>query len=127
MNVHSLLNVILLLYLLSFPIVLEVNKRKLKGKNKKFNQMIKMGRKIHPFVGVALILSGALHGYLKMGGQFVFHTGSLLLMGLMLNGILGFIYKKKKKMVLALCHRIVGFLIIGLFLLHYLKPWYFSF
>ena len=127
MNLHSLLNVILLLYLISFPIILEINKRMLKGKNKKFNRIIKMGRRVHPIVGIVLILSGALHGYLKMGGQFVFHTGSLLLMGLMLNGVLGFIYKKKKKKIFALFHRLLGFTIIGLFLLHYFKPWFFSF
>lgn len=125
MNLHSLLNVLLLLYLVSFPIALEVNKKVLKGKNKKYNQAMKMGRKVHPVVGIVLVLSGALHGYLKLGGQFMFHTGSLLLIALALNGVLGFVYKKKRMKKLAMLHRTLGFIIIGLFLLHYFNPWFF--
>ena len=125
MNLHSLINVVLLIYLVSFPVIIEVNKRVLKGKNKSFNQALKLGRKIHPIAGIVLIVSGALHGYWKMGGQFVFHTGSLLLLALLLNGILGFLYRKKRIKRLAMMHRIAGFIIVGLFLLHYINPWLF--
>lgn len=125
MNLHSLLNVTLLVVLLSFPVVLEINKRYVKGKNKRFNDLIKNGRKLHPIVGGALILSGALHGYLKLGGKLMFHTGSLLLMLLLANGVVGFIYKKKHIKNLAWMHRIIGIFILLAFLIHYLKPWLF--
>lgn len=125
MNIHSLFNVLLLLYLVSFPILIEVNKKFLKGKNKNFNKGLKLGRKIHPYTGIVLILSGALHGYLKMGGRLMFHTGTLLLSVLVLTGIIGFIYKKKRVRNLALTHRTLGIIIVLLFLLHYFKPWYF--
>lgn len=127
MTVHSLFNVLLLLYLVSFPVLLYINKNVLKGKNKNLNKALKMGRKIHPYVGITLVISGFIHGYLKLGGQFIFHTGSLLLAALALNGVLGFLYKRKKKKNLALYHRIVGFTIVGLFLLHYTSPWFFGF
>ena len=125
MNLHSLINIILLFYLASFPLLLYINKHHLKGRNKNFNKAMKTGRKIHPYVGIILVLSGFLHGYLKMGGRLVFHTGSLLLVALMINGLLGFYYKKTKNRRVALIHRYVGIMIIGLFLLHYFNPWFF--
>ena len=123
MTVHSFFNIMLLLYLVSFPILLEVNKRHFKGKNKSFNLVTRRGRKIHPYVGILLIISGAIHGYLKLGGELTLHTGSILLMLLILNGILGFLFKKTRKRELALLHRSVGGVIVIAFFIHYLKPW----
>lgn len=126
MNIHSLFNVVLLLYLVSFPILIEMNKRVLKGKNKDFNKALKSGRKIHPYTGIILIISAAIHGYLKLGGKLMFHTGSLLLLMLVVTGIVGFIYKKKRIKRFALTHRTIGIIIVLLFLLHYFNPWFFS-
>ncbi len=123
MNIHSLFNVILLAYLVFFPIALEVNKRYLKGKNPNFNKGLKIGRKIHPFAGLTLIVSGALHGYLKLGGQLQLHTGSLVILALVTAGIIGFLYKKTKNRPLAMAHRLVGVLVVLLFALHYFFPW----
>ena len=117
-------NAFLLFLLLSFPIAIEVNKRWLKGKNKNYNEFLKKGRKMHPYVGGLLIMTGLIHGYLKLG-RFDFHTGSLLLMVLAFNGFLGILYKRTKKRSLAKVHRYMGILIVVLFLLHYLRPWYF--
>ena len=127
MNIHSLFNVLLLLYLVSFSVLLYVNKSVLKGKNKNLTKALKIGRKIHPFVGITLVVSGFIHGYLKLGGQLMLHTGLLLLTALAINGVLGFMYKKKKKKDLSKMHRIIGFVIVGLFLLHYTNPWFFGF
>lgn len=126
MNLHSLLNVILLIYLASFPLLIYINKKVLKGKNKNFNKSLKLGRKIHPYAGIILIISGGLHGYLKMGGQFVLHTGSLLLFSLIINGILGFMYRKTHNRKLANIHRYFGIVVISLFILHYANPWFLS-
>lgn len=123
MTVHSFFNIILLLYLLSFPVLLEINKRHFKGKNKSFNVVTRRGRAIHPYVGALLIISGAIHGYGKLDGELTLHTGSILLMLLILNGILGFIFKKTRKRNLALLHRSVGVAIVIAFFVHYLKPW----
>lgn len=127
MPIQSLINVLLLTYLASFPLLLYLNKEVVKGKNKNLNKALKTGRKIHPYVGIVLVISGLIHGYTKLGGQFMFHTGSLLLMALMANGFLGFYYKKKHNRKIATVHRALGFLIIALFLLHYLKPWFFGY
>jgi hypothetical protein len=124
MTVHSFINILLLLYLISFPIMLQVNIRKLRGKNKSLNKALKYGRKIHPYVGIALILSGALHGFNKMGSIFITHTGSLLLLGLLLTGMVGFIFRSKRDRFLAKVHVGMGIVILGLFLLHYLNPWF---
>lgn len=123
MTVHSLLNILLLVFLLVFPVLIEANKRHYKGKSKALNQSILKMRKVHPFVGSALVLSGALHGYLKLGGQLRFHTGSVVLLVLILTGIMGFAYKKTKKRAMALVHRSLGILVVLALLWHYFWPW----
>ena len=126
MNIHSMLNVLLLAYLLSFPVLLEVNKRILKGKNPNMNRALKTGRRIHPWTGALLVVSGGLHGFLKLGGEFAFHTGSLLLIVLALNGVLGFAYRRTRKRLLANWHRGIGALAAIAFIVHYTVPWLFS-
>jgi hypothetical protein len=125
MKYLSWFNVILLVYLLSFPLALELNKRVFRGKKKKFNKALKMGRKYHPYAGITLIVSGLIHGLDKLGGTLRFHTGSLLLIILIINGFIGFMYKKKRNKKLATVHRIVGVVIAAAFLLHYINPWFF--
>ncbi len=120
------INVLLLFSLLTFPALLWLNKHILKGKNKAMNAFIKKGRRIHPYIGITVIVLGALHGYSMLGGQFMFHTGSLLLLLFIANGILGFAYKKKKDRKLSKLHQAFGLLILLTFALHYLNPWFFS-
>jgi hypothetical protein len=120
------INVFLLFYLMTFPILLQVNTQYLKGKNKKLNKILKTGRKIHPVAGVLLICLGAFHGFQMLGGQFIFHTGSLLLIAVIINGLLGFLYKKLHNRKFARAHRLIGFVIYTLFLLHYFNPWLLS-
>lgn len=126
MNILSVINILLLIDLLLYPMLLSYNKKYARGKNKKLNQFIKFGRKIHPYIGLLLIITGSIHGFLKLGGQFIFHTGSLLLILLILNGLLGLIYKRSRKRSLAKLHRFIGLLILFAFALHYLRPWLFS-
>ncbi|MDW7661121.1 MAG: hypothetical protein SCL54_06755 [Bacillota bacterium] len=126
MKYLSWFNVILLIYLLSFPLALELNKRVFRGKKKKFNKALKMGRKFHPYVGITLVVTGLIHGYNKLGGTLSFHTGSLLLLILIINGFIGFMYKKKRNKKLATTHRIVGIAVAAAFLLHYINPWFFQ-
>jgi hypothetical protein len=121
----GLVNATLLLLLASFPVLIHINKTHLKGKNKKFNQLLKMLRKVHPIGGIILVLSGIVHGYLKLG-KFAFHTGSLIIIALLLGGIVGFMYKKTKKRQYALLHRVIGITSILALALHYLNPWLFS-
>jgi len=119
-------NIFLLVYLALFPLIIEINKRILKGKNKNFNKSLKYGRKIHPFAGLVLIVTGIIHGYLMLGINLIFHTGVLLILLLILNAIIGFVFKRTRNRKFALAHRLIGVLIIASFLLHYLNPWFFS-
>ena len=119
-------NVVLIVYLALFPIIIEINKRGFKGKNKNFNKMLKYGRKIHPVAGILLIFSGVIHGYIMLGGSLIFHTGMLLVFLLCVNAVTGFVFRKKRNRGLALFHRITGVLIVLSFLLHFFNPWYFS-
>lgn len=126
MKYLSWFNVILLFFLLSFPLALELNKRIFRGKKKKFNKILKNGRRIHPYAGLLLIVTGLIHGYIKLDGTLKFHTGSLLLIILIINGFIGFYYKKKHNKRLATTHRIVGMAVAAAFLLHYISPWFFQ-
>lgn len=125
MNLHSLFNVILLFGLVFFQIIWFWTLKISKGRNKKLTRVLKTMRPFHPYIGLTLIISGAIHGYLKLGGQLSFHTGSLLLIFLMANGLIGFMYKRTKKRPLASLHRLVGVGVLVSFFIHYFKPWLF--
>ena len=120
------LNVLLLTLLLLFPIFLEINKKYLKGKNKNYNKMLKYARKAHPYIGITVIAIGAFHGYIMLGGKLILHTGSILLLMLVINGAVGFYYKKSRNKAGRKAHIIIGLLIVLAFALHYLNPWLLS-
>lgn len=119
-------NVFLLVILMTFPVLLKINKHYFKGKIKPFNRFLKIGRKVHPYVGIFVILIGAFHGYSMMGTLLTLHTGSVLLFLLIMNAFIGFAYKKTKKRLLSKLHQSLGGIILISFLLHYVKPWFFS-
>jgi len=123
MSPLAIVNVVILIGLVSFPALIELNKRVLKGKNRTMNKIIMNGRKVHPVMGLVLIVSGMVHGYLKLDGVLQLHTGHLLVLALIGNAVLGFVFKKKRKRALALAHRLVGVLIVLAFFVHYLNPW----
>ena len=98
----------------------------LKGKNKNYNKMLKYARKAHPYIGITVIAIGAFHGYIMLGGRLILHTGSILLLMLVINGGVGFYYKKSRNKAARKAHIIIGPLIVLAFALHYLNPWLLS-
>lgn len=123
MTLHSAFNLLLLALIVAFPILLEANKRHFRGKKPALNSLLKQWRRVHPWIGVLLVVSGALHGYNKLGGKLQFHTGSTVLLALILTGVLGFSFKKIKRRPWSHAHRISGILVLLLLLWHYLFPW----
>ena len=69
---------------------------------------------------------GALHGYIMLGGRVNRHTGSILLLMLVINGGVGFYYKKSRNKAARKANIIIGLLIVLAFALHYLNPWLLS-
>jgi len=64
---------------------------------------------------------GFIHGYLALG-TIKLHTGLILWMGI-LFAFLGFLFKNKVGKKWIVYNRIFGFILIGLFFLHYFFPW----
>lgn len=119
-------NVLLLMVIFLFTIAVQMNRWFFKGRYKIFNQIIKKSRLIHPFLGLVIIVIGFWHGYQMLGGQFLLHTGNVLLFSLLITAGFGFFYKHKKKKLLRKIHLMSGSISLILFLLHYFNPWLLS-
>lgn len=119
-SVLGWINVILLLFMASmFPI------KSVLKKKKSMVSLYRFFRKLHPIIGVSIVLIGMIHGYLALGGVRL-HSGSILLLSIALSG--GIIYSKGKinymKHNWRRIHRTLGFVIIALLILHLAFPNY---
>lgn len=116
-----LLVMILIQFILNFS-----NRKFIKTDNKTFKKVQKIFKTIHKPLGIALAISGPIHGYLALGG-FRLHTGSLLYLSLSITAILGGSFYKLKKRVFFLWHKRFAALTVLLLLVHLLFPdalWY---
>lgn len=78
--------------------------------------LAKMIRRLHPIFGGILAISGIAHGYLAWGWNFR-HTGYLLYLFVLLQGILGIGLLRRKKHLKNL-HRLVSLITLVLLGLH---------
>lgn len=86
--------------------------------SKKF---LSYGSKIHRFTGVALLFSGAIHGYLALG-SIALHTGFLLWLGILTLFTFYLLRKLLKRKWLTM-HRWTDFAVIAMFFVHFFFPW----
>ncbi|SMP40457.1 hypothetical protein [Anoxynatronum buryatiense] len=99
-------------------------KQKMKS-NKKLIPIYRVVRVAHPVVGVVMILIGLLHGAMVLG-QLRLHSGSLVLMTLILMALVALagnklaVFRKTWRPI----HRILGLLLVVLLLAHLLFPWW---
>ncbi|MDN5351774.1 MAG: hypothetical protein PWQ12_693 [Clostridiales bacterium] len=90
---------VLLLAAMTAPYWLRwINKRTFQFKGGLYGKTIQYLRKIHKPLGFAILIIGLIHGYLALGG-FRLHTGSVLLVTLVLVALFGllFHFRKDKK------------------------------
>lgn len=117
-KVLAWVSVVLLFYNFSlFPL------RRLLKNVKSARKYLSYGSKIHRFTGVALLMTGIIHGYLALG-TIRFHTGLLLWSGVVLLFAYYLLRKFLKKRWLIL-HRYTDFIVLGLFFIHFFFPWLF--
>lgn len=97
-----------------------------KLKNGKLTFLIRFLKKYHKITGLFLVISGFIHGFLALGYNFYFHTGSLLwwmIILMFLFYLLGKLKFLKRKWIYF--HRNLGVLLVAFLLIHLLNPWLF--
>lgn len=111
-----ILGIIITPYLLKF-----LNKNFFKTRNKNYFTLVKVFRKLHKPLGLALMFFGIIHGYMALGG-FRLHTGSIFFISILITGALGGAFYKTKKKEFFKWHKGMAFLSVVLFLLHLFAP-----
>ena len=104
------------------PYVLRmINKWAFKNECKGLTKAVKLLRTVHKPLGIVLVIVAAVHGY-GMLGKFRLHTGSLTLMSIIVTGLLGTIFWKKKDKRALQGHRVMALVSVLLLLLHLFWP-----
>lgn len=104
------------------PYVLRmVNKWAFKNECKGLSKAVKILRQIHKPLGIALVVVAAVHGY-GMLGRLRLHSGSLTLMSIIVTGVLGAIFWKKKDKRALQGHRVMALVSVLFLLLHLFWP-----
>lgn len=117
-------NVIILLLLIA-PCVLSFYNKSLKNISFKLLFVILYLKKLHKKLGLLLLFTPLIHGYMALR-EIPFHTGSILYLFILLTIIHGAIYSQFKKKLHFNLHKILAIISISLFLLHLFYPWSFS-
>ncbi|MGB9790296.1 MAG: hypothetical protein ACPLTP_06680 [Thermotoga caldifontis] len=115
-KIFAWISVALLFYNFSlFPL------RRILKRFERARSFLKIGSRIHRFSGFALLVTGAIHGYLALG-RIQLHTGTLLWLGVVLLSIYYLLRRPLKKHWLVL-HRFTDFIVIAWFFVHFFFPW----
>lgn len=82
---------------------------------------LKFLKSAHIYSGISLLIIGFVHGILALG-TIKLHTGWILWFVIAFSFV-GYLIRNKIGKKWIFIHRIVGFIIIGLFLIHKFFPW----
>uniref|UniRef100_A0A7C5Y907 Uncharacterized protein n=1 Tax=Fervidobacterium nodosum TaxID=2424 RepID=A0A7C5Y907_9BACT len=83
--------------------------------------VLKILKNSHIYTGITLLIIGFVHGILALG-KIQLHTGWILWFGIFF-AFLGFLLRGKIGKKWIIFHRIIGFILIGLFFIHKFFPW----
>ncbi len=117
-----ILGIMILPALLSFLFKKSTSARK----NKFLKELLKLSRKSHKIIVLLVIVLAPVHGYLALGG-LRFHTGSLVLISIIVTSILGYRHYKLKKKSSINLHKLSVALVAVFLGVHLLYPnliWY---
>lgn len=118
-SILGYLNLALMVSLL-FPFLLRrINRHAFHSKNLLLGEAASGFAKVHPYLGLILLLSALVHGYLALG-IIMMHTGTVLGAAIILQNILGITFKLFRKPVLLKVHRPLGLLSVLFLLAHLL-------
>ncbi len=98
-----------------------INKYAFKNKSKALARAAKTLRAVHKPLGIALVVSVIVHGFLALGALRL-HTGSIAAVMLIVTAALGgsFYFLKKKPLLIA--HRTLALLLVLFVLIHLIFP-----
>lgn len=114
-------NVILFVTILLPFLLRKANQHLFMNKNKALSLLLKKLRKVHKPLGLLLIFSAAIHGYLALG-TLRLHTGTLLFTSILITATFGGAFYRLKKRRLFFFHRLMVIFSAFLLLLHLLFP-----
>lgn len=120
-SVLGWLNAGILVILLSPFLLNFLNKHIIKTKSNGFRDLIKILRRFHKPLGVALAILAPIHGYMALGG-FRLHTGTLLYLSAFATAALGGSFYRLKKRVLFQWHKKMAAVTVVLLLIHIIFP-----
>ncbi len=112
----ALVSVMILPFILTF-----INIKILHTKNSKFQNFIKLLRRLHKYLGAVLLIFAGVHGYLALGA-LRFHTGTILGIIVIITATFGITFKYVRKKPLFLFHKIFAALLITLLIVHLIIP-----
>lgn len=117
-NFLGWLNVVLALIAVALFTFRRINRHIYANQQPFLKKLNKPLSKIHPYIGIALIISAYIHGDLALGSMFRIHTGPLawwILIVMMLVALVGKKYRLKKWLIV---HRTLAALFIVSIVLH---------
>lgn len=120
-SVLGWLNVIILGVILSPYVLSFLNRKFFKTQNNVFKNTVKVLRRLHKPLGLAIAVLAIVHGYLALGGLRL-HTGSLLYLSIFITALLGGSFYKLKKRALFKWHKRMALLSFLLLILHLFYP-----
>jgi hypothetical protein len=98
-----------------------ISKYSFKNKNKALLRFIKALRTVHKPLGLALVASVIVHGFLALGALRL-HTGTIAGIMLIVTAALGGTFFRLKKKPVLIAHRISASLLTLLVLVHLIFP-----
>lgn len=98
--------------------IFPVKKIYLEKKDEKLKRIFQFFRKVHPYIGITILILGGLHGYMALG-RIIWHTGTLLYGLILLMALISLLrFPPIKYMKWRKIHRFVGLLVWGAIFLH---------
>ena len=93
-----------------------------KSRDKRFLNLIKLLRKLHKPLGIALIALTLWHGLMALG-TLRLHTGLIAHVSFVITGLLGIAFWLLKDKRAFKGHKVMALVSFLLFLLHLIEPW----
>jgi hypothetical protein len=112
------LNIVLIVLAGSLFGLRRVNRYVFSNKNTMLKKIVKPLSKLHPIIGVTLLISAYIHGELALGSVFRTHTGSLAWWVLLLMMLVALIGKNFRSTQWLKIHRVLAVLMVISVLLH---------
>ncbi|SFI01728.1 hypothetical protein SAMN05192551_105140 [Tindallia magadiensis] len=100
--------------------------KKKMAKDKTLVPLYRIVRKIHPPIGILMVVVGGYHGYLMMGGSWRLHSGTLVWLTLLGMGVVAIVgqamsvFQKRWRLL----HKLLAVVMLALLAAHIISPYW---